>query len=60
MIGLNLADGLNAPDARDRCLAAGVVINCPAPGTLRMLPPLILSFEEADRGLEILGTCVSG
>ncbi len=32
MVGLTLADGLDAPAARDRCLDAGLVLNCPGPG----------------------------
>ena len=40
MIGLNLDDGLDAPAVRDRCLEAGLVLNCPGPGMLRLLPPL--------------------
>ena len=59
MIGLTLADDLDAPTVRDRCLEAGLVLNCPGPGMLRLLPPLIVTAEDVDRGMSILGTSLS-
>ena len=59
MIGLTLADGLDAPGIRDRCLDAGLVLNCPGPGMLRLLPPLVVSAADVDEGLEILRGAVS-
>ncbi len=59
MIGLNFADGLDAPTVRDRCLDTGLVINCPGPGMLRLLPPLILSEGDASKGLALLANSVS-
>ncbi|MDX6585752.1 MAG: acetylornithine/N-succinyldiaminopimelate aminotransferase [Solirubrobacterales bacterium] len=59
MIGMTLADGLDAPEVRDRCLDAGLVINCPGPGMLRLLPPLILTSEDAAQGLSVIAGCVS-
>ena len=59
MIGLTLADGLDAPAVRDRCLDGGLVLNCPGPGMLRLLPPLIVSGEDVDEGLGILGRCIA-
>ena len=59
MIGLTLADGLDAPAVRDRCLDRGLVLNCPGPGMLRLLPPLIVLGEDVDEGLDILGRCIS-
>ena len=54
MIGLTLAEGLDAPAVRDRCLEAGLVLNCPGPGMLRLLPPLIISAADVDEGLGII------
>ncbi len=59
MIGMTLADGLDAPEVRDRCLEAGLVINCPGPGMLRLLPPLIVSSADAEQGLFVLGAAIS-
>jgi len=54
MVGLTLAEGLDAPAARDRCLDAGLVLNCPGPEMLRLLPPLIVSGADVDEGLRII------
>ena len=59
MIGLTLAEGLDAPAARDRCLKAGLIVNCPGPGMLRLLPPLILSASDAEEGLAIMAGCIA-
>ena len=54
MIGVTLADGADAQAVRDRALEAGLVINCPGPGMLRFLPPLIVGGNEVDEALELL------
>jgi acetylornithine/succinyldiaminopimelate/putrescine aminotransferase len=54
MIGLTLADGRDALAVRDACLDAGLVLNCPGPGMLRLLPPLILTGADASEALAIL------
>ena len=54
MVGVSLAEGVDAPGVRDRCLAAGLVINSPGPGMLRFLPPLIVGAPEVDEALAIL------
>ena len=54
MVGVTLADGLDAPSVRDRCLEAGLVINCPGPGMLRFLPPLVVGEAEVAEALKRL------
>jgi acetylornithine/N-succinyldiaminopimelate aminotransferase len=54
MIGLTLAERFDARAVRDRCLEAGLVLNCPGPGMLRLLPPLIVSSQDVDEALGIL------
>ncbi len=54
MVGLTLAGEADAPSVRDRCLASGLVLNCPGPKMLRLLPPLVISDAEVDEGLGIL------
>jgi predicted acetylornithine/succinylornithine family transaminase len=54
MAGMTLDDGLDPAAVQARCLDHGLVINVPAPGMLRLLPPLVLDGEEVDRGLEVL------
>jgi predicted acetylornithine/succinylornithine family transaminase len=46
MVGASLAEGLDAQEVAGRALEAGLVVNVPAPGTLRFLPPLIVGETE--------------
>jgi acetylornithine/N-succinyldiaminopimelate aminotransferase len=55
MVGVTLADGLDAPAIAGNALDAGLVINVPGPGMLRLLPPLVIGADEVDRGLALLG-----
>jgi len=48
MIGVTLAEGLDAAQAASRALDEGLVINVPGPGMLRFLPPLVIGEEEID------------
>lgn len=36
-----------------RCLENGLIINCTRDKVIRLLPPLIITQEEVDRGLDI-------
>ena len=58
MLGAGLAEGLDAAAAGGRALDRGLVVNIPEPGTIRLLPPLTVSDEEIDRGLEILAAAL--
>jgi predicted acetylornithine/succinylornithine family transaminase len=59
MVGLSLAEGIDARAVSDRALAAGLVINVPAESMLRLLPPLVIGEADLDRGLEILAGALS-
>ncbi len=52
MLGITL-DGLESRPTAAECLRRGLII-LTAKAKLRMLPPLTISYEEIDRGLEIL------
>jgi predicted acetylornithine/succinylornithine family transaminase len=54
MIGLTLADGIDAAGVGARALQAGLVINVPGEGMLRLLPPLVIDADDVDRALELL------
>jgi predicted acetylornithine/succinylornithine family transaminase len=54
MVGVTLAEGLDAADAAARALEEGLVINVPGPDMLRFLPPLIIGSDEADEAGAIL------
>ena len=60
--GLMLAAALEeerAADVSARALEGGLVINVPAPDTLRFLPPLIVGDDEVDEALEKLGAALA-
>jgi acetylornithine/N-succinyldiaminopimelate aminotransferase len=54
MVGVSLADDLDAADISRRALDAGLVINVPAERMLRLLPPLVIGAAEVDQALAIL------
>ncbi len=61
--GLMLACDLDisAPEVvRRALLEQRLVVNATGPATVRLLPPLILTEEEADEGLERLGAALGG
>jgi acetylornithine/N-succinyldiaminopimelate aminotransferase len=59
MLGVTLAEGFDAAAVRDRCLAGGLVINCPGDRMLRFLPPLIVQDGEVDEALAILANALA-
>jgi len=54
MLGVDLAEPKSA-DVKNRCAARGLLITTVGDSMLRLLPPLVLTDAEADRGLQILG-----
>ena len=54
MLGAVLAEPVAAAVAR-AALDAGLIVNAVGSSVLRLVPPLILSAEEADQGVERLG-----
>jgi acetylornithine/succinyldiaminopimelate/putrescine aminotransferase len=59
--GMMLAITLHEPgvDVVTACLARGLIINCTAERVLRLLPPLVISEAEIDRGIAILEEVLS-
>jgi acetylornithine/N-succinyldiaminopimelate aminotransferase len=58
-LGLLLAaelDGVPAKDAAARCLDAGLVVNAVTESALRLAPSLLVSDDELDEGVAILGS----
>jgi acetylornithine/N-succinyldiaminopimelate aminotransferase len=58
MIGIGLADGVDAGAVASAALDAGLVINVPEPGTLRLLPPLVIGTDEVERATETIGGAI--
>src|SRR5262249_36176802 len=54
MVGVTLAEGLEAADIAARALAEGLVINVPGPDMLRFLPPLVIDSGDIDEAAQIL------
>jgi len=59
MVAAVLAEGIDAEEVSARARAEGLLINVPAPSTVRMLPPLIVDESHVDQALEMLGRAVS-
>ncbi len=51
MVGLGLDAAHDAVGTRDRCLDAGLILNCPGPQMLRLLPPLVVGPQQIDEAL---------
>jgi predicted acetylornithine/succinylornithine family transaminase len=58
MIAVDLARPV-AARAKERCVERGLLIITVGDRMLRLLPPLILTAEQADRGLAVLGDVLS-
>jgi acetylornithine/N-succinyldiaminopimelate aminotransferase len=54
MVGVTLADALDAANVAARALEAGLVLNVPGPGMLRLLPPLVIGEADVDEALRVL------
>jgi acetylornithine/N-succinyldiaminopimelate aminotransferase len=60
MIGVGLEQGIDAPELAAGLLRDGLIVNVPEPGTLRLLPPLVIGTEEAEIALGLLDGAISG
>jgi len=59
MLAVDLAEPV-AAEVKAECVARGLLLITVGDAMLRLLPPLILSEEEADRGLKTLGDVLAG
>lgn len=60
MIGVGLEEDLDARELSSGLLDRGFIANAPRPDTLRLLPPFVLSDEQAARAVEAIGAVLSG
>jgi len=58
MIGVTIAEGLDAREIASRCAENGLLI-LTAKAKLRIMPPLNITMNEIDKGLDILRLCLS-
>lgn len=59
MLGAELEEGLTAGETAGKCVEEGLLV-LTAKTKLRFLPPLVISYEEIDRGIEILARVLRG
>ncbi|WP_420450361.1 aspartate aminotransferase family protein [Ilumatobacter sp.] len=59
MLGVELADGLDAKRAYLDLLDAGLVVNAIDPTTIRLLPPLTVSDDEIDEAVEMIADALA-
>jgi acetylornithine/N-succinyldiaminopimelate aminotransferase len=60
MIGVGLEDGIDAAALGTAALQNGLVVNVPAPGTLRLLPPLVVEPAQIDQAVATIGQSLLG
>jgi acetylornithine/N-succinyldiaminopimelate aminotransferase len=60
MLGIGLKEGVSHKAMATKCLEAGLLLLTAGSDTLRLLPPLTISYEELDKGVEILKTVLCG
>ena len=54
MIGVALGEGIDSSAVASYALEAGLIVNPPRPDTIRLLPPLTVTEDEARRALHVL------
>lgn len=59
MLGVELADGLDARVAYADLLEAGLVVNAVRPDTIRLLPPITVSDDEIDEAVDMIGAALA-
>jgi acetylornithine/N-succinyldiaminopimelate aminotransferase len=60
MIGVGLEEGIDAGALGADLLERGLVVNVPAPGTLRLLPPLLVNSSQIERAVGLIGRSLLG
>ena len=58
MIGIAVKEGYNKSEIANKLIANGVLVLTAGPG-MRLLPPLVITKEEMDKGLEIMKKTLS-
>jgi acetylornithine/N-succinyldiaminopimelate aminotransferase len=55
MIGVGLAEGIDAAAVGAELLSRGLVVNVPRPDTIRLLPPLVVERAQIERAVGLIG-----
>ena len=56
MVGVTIGDSCSK--VQQACMEKGVLVNCAAHGNIRLVPPLVISPEEIDRGCEVIDAAI--
>lgn len=59
MVGVGLERDIDAHVLGAALLERGLIVNVPEPGTLRLLPPLVIDEDDLDRAVEILSAALA-
>ena len=54
MLGVGLSDGIDAAEVAAALLREGLIVNVPEPGTLRLLPPLMVDSAQIERAVAMI------
>ena len=54
MLGVGLANGIDAGRVAAKLLDRGLIVNVPEPGTLRLLPPLTVDSAQIERAVALI------
>jgi acetylornithine/N-succinyldiaminopimelate aminotransferase len=60
MIGVALEEGIDGPAVGADLLERGLVVNVPRPDTLRLLPPLVIDSDQAERAVGLIAESLLG
>jgi acetylornithine/N-succinyldiaminopimelate aminotransferase len=60
MVGVGLEDGIDAQVVGADLLRRGLVVNVPGPGTLRLLPPLLVDSSHLEKAIGLIGESLLG
>ncbi|MBK5220677.1 MAG: acetylornithine/succinylornithine family transaminase [Thermoleophilia bacterium] len=55
MVGVGLEDGIDAAALGAELLQSGLVVNVPVPGTLWLLPPLVVDSAQVEQAVGLIG-----
>ena len=60
MIGVRLEEGINSSDVSAQLLKRGLVVNAPRSDSLRLLPPFVLTDEQAEKAVALIEETLAG
>ncbi len=60
MLGVGLAEGIDAAAVGADLLERGLIVNVPEAGTLRLLPPLTVDSDQVERAVALIGDALDG